>query len=170
MMLLHENGSESAFLSTYAAVWLTLISGAILMKAAHAYWTIGVRVARKRNMPTYVGALLDKMPVWINYFAFVPTLVVFFVVLTIGFKIISSSGLDTLVRVQVGLAMCVLLGWIGGNFVNKADDRLQLVKPIYLVPMAMVVGITAFGLYAMMAWCPEHLAEQWWMPCFHSGG
>ena len=36
------------------------------MKAAHAYWTIGIRVARKRNMPAYVGALLDKMPVWIN--------------------------------------------------------------------------------------------------------
>ena len=170
MMPLHENGSEVAFLPTYAAVWLTLISGAVLVKAAHDCWTIGIRFARKKNMPAYVGALLDKMPVWINYFAYAPTLVVTIVVLVIGGKVIYHSGLDPLVRVQVGLALGVLLGWLGGYFVREADSRLQPFKPIYLVPIAMVGGTLAFGFYAMAVWCPEHLAEQWWMPCFRPVG
>ncbi len=114
-----------------------------------------------------MSALLDKMPVWTNYFAFVPSIAVFVVVLVIGSKILSNSGLDTLVRVQVGLAMGVILGRLVMAIAFKADDRLQPFKPIYLVPMTVVGGVMAFGVYVMLVECPERLAEQWWMPCFH---
>lgn len=162
-------GTESESLSTYATVWLTLISGVILVKAAQQYWTLAIRATHKRNIPAYVNALLDRMPGWTDYFAFVPLVAMSIAVLTIGYKLLFFSGLDTIVRVQVGLAMSILVGWLGGGFVKKADARLQLrpFKPIYLVPMTVVIGIIAFGVYAMMVKCPEHLAEQWWMPCFH---
>ena len=159
--------SESQFtISTYATMWLTLISGAILLKAAHDYWTFAIRVARKRNILAHVEALLDKMPVWTNYFAFMPSIAMFVVVLAIGSKILSNSGLDILLRAQVGLAMGVILGRLLVVIANKADDRLQPFKPIYLVPVAVVGGIMAFGVYVMLDKCPESLAEQWWMPCF----
>ena len=155
-----DSESQST-ISTYATIWLTLISGAILFKAAHDYWALAIRATRKRNIPEHVSALLDKMPVWTNYFAFVPIIAVIVVVVAIGFKILSASGLDTLVRVQVGLAMGVILGRLGVTIGNKADDRLQSFKPIYLVPVTVVGGIMAFGVYVMLVKCPERLAEQW---------
>ena len=160
-----DSESQST-ISTYAAIWLTLISGAILLKAADDYWTLAIRVAQKRNILAHVGALLDKMPVWTNYFAFVPIIAVFIAFLAIGSKILSNSSLDILVRTQVGLAMGVILSRLGWVIANKADDRLQPFKPIYLVPVAVVGGIMAFGVRVMLDKCPESLAEQWWMPCF----
>ena len=158
----------------FATVWLTLISGVILVKAMQDYWSMAtratraIRPTRMRNALAQVGIFWDKRPIWTNCFAFVPATTLLIVFLTIGFKILSNSGLDILLRTQVGLAMGVTLGRLGAPFIKKADDLLQPFKVIYFVPIAAAAGVNIFGLYLMLNKCPEHLAEQWWMPCFHS--
>ena len=162
-------GTETTTISTFATIWLAVISSLVLAKTVQDTWAIATRIARSRNVPTRLGTLLGKAPLLTNYFAFVPVIVIIVVFITVGIKILLHSGLDPLIRIQVGLALGVVVGRLGTTIAMGADRRIRPVKAVYLIPVALVAGTLALGIHAMLAWCPGHLTGQWWMPCFDFG-
>ena len=155
------NESETGTLSIYAAIWLTLISGAILLKASQDFWSLASRRIRKRDPFSWLG----KIPTWMNAFAAPAYIPIFLLIVIVGSKVAVASDLDRLLRLQVLLALGYLVGKIGGNFLMTADDQLRPFRPIYLLPISISTVLLIFMVYMMLNRCPNDLAQHWWMPC-----
>ena len=154
-------------LSAFTTIWLTLVSGIVLVWAAQSYWRKATRAIRKSGIPALLGKALDRLPVWTNAFGFVPAFVLIVVVGPMGFKLLFHSGMDNLLRIQVGIAYCVTMGHLARIIVNKSDARAQELKPIHWVPITAVTAILLVGTLVLWFECPVHLAELWWTPCFN---
>ena len=163
-------GNETNTLPVYVSIWLTLISGAILLKATQDYWSVLSKRIRRLDL----SALLEKaqragfspiIPTWMNAFAAFAYISIFALIIIVGTKIAVASELDRLLRIQVLLALSYLVGRFGSKFIHAADDRLQPFQSIYLLPMSISILLLAFMFFMMVDRCPQNLAENWWMPC-----
>ena len=149
-------------LSLYATIWLTLISGAILMYAAGSQWRWLKRTFEMRN-PLI---LPERMPDWLSGLTFFLTMTFFLLCLTVGIKLIDSYVTEPILQAQVTLAAFVLVGSIMSKFLATSDDAMYLRKPVYWVSLSCSLTVTVVLIIAMFIWCPSHLSEKWWMPCF----
>lgn len=159
------NGEPESGVSIYITIWATLISGAILIKCGlDSLGTLG-RLSHRLGVTRLVDVILGKVPHWANYFAIVPSILVVILAITVGDRIPLYANFDPILQTQVSLATALVAGRVAGAILANADDRIQPVKPINLVPIgacAVLVVLVAFLLFK----CPQSLAEKWWFPCF----
>ena len=161
------NTELDSTISAFTTIWLTIVSGIILVSTAQSYWRMAIRYIQRSKIPALWSEALDKLPVWVNYLGFAPAAAILFVVIPIGAKIVTNSSLDTLLRIQVSLALGVVAGRLAMTIAKRADARTPPFKRIYFVPIAVVMATLALGTYVSLFKCPEGLAEQWWTPCFN---
>ena len=149
-------------LSPYITIWLTLISGAILMTVAYSYWRQLCSWLRK----SFLITLPERVPFWWGGVGVFLVLTSFLLLLSVGNKIIATHITEPILKTQMFLATAAVWGLPTGKILIALDKRIRPFRWLHLIP-ALVACMLALGMgYLMLKECPPHLAKLWWMPCF----
>ena len=146
-------------LSTYVTIWLTLISGVIILKnAQEAYASVSSRMTPVRNALARVGTWLDKRPHWTDYFAFIPVTLLLLALPVVNVQILVKGGLalETLVIAQVSIAMGMVVGKMIVRLTVLTNKRSRH-RPFQPVAFALSTAVALLMLYGVYVFTDKYL-------------
>ncbi len=149
-------------MSLYVTILLTLISGAILLNVAERYW----RSAKNTFLKKYPLSLPESIPSWFSGIPVFIAISFFYLFFTVGNKLVDAYVEAPILKFQVALALFVLVGSIIGKFLASTDDRSRPYTRATWISLIVSLAIVMTIVVLTTAWCPPHLSEQWWMPCY----
>ena len=150
-------------LSPYITIWLTLISGAILMTVAYSYWRQLCSWLRKSFQITFP----DRVPFWWGSVGVFLVLTSLLLLVWVGCKITTTYITEPILKTQMFLALGAMWAIPTGKVLVALDKRTRPFKWLPLIPTTLVACTLALGVgYLMLKEFPPHLSKLWWMPCF----
>ena len=152
-----EEGSDS-FISLYITIWLTVISGAVLLKEADNWRQRLLAVIEKR-----IKSPKELSPYWTPLFSVILSLVVL-LSLSIGAKAVSAIVVEQLLRIQILIASTVLFVWLL-LAVNSMELKIVPYRWKYALPSLLIYIVAILVGFLMAAACPSPFKELWWSPC-----
>ena len=149
-------------LSPYITIWLTLISGAILMTVAYGYWRLLCSWLSKSFQIT----LPDRVPFWWGSVGVFLALTSLLLLASVGCKITTTYITEPILKTQMFLAIGAVWAIPTGKVLVALNKRTGPFRWLHLIP-TLVACTLALGVgYLMLKAFPPHLSNLWWMPCF----
>lgn len=157
-------GDEAGGISstyTLVTIWLTLISGAVLLSLARSY-------LRDTFTPLFNSiplALPTKLPPWMKVALGIAFWALAIIWVVVGGKAIFTYVSEPVLRVQVYFAAFLSIFWVWQKMVNAAqpvhwNSTIRLLVPMF----AGIVLALSMVAYTRLD-CPTSWARQWWVPC-----
>ena len=132
-------------LSPYITIWLTLISGAILMTVAYGYWRQLCSWLRK----SFPITLPERVPFWWGSVGVFLALTSLLLLLSVGNKIITTYITEPILKTQMFLATAAVWGLPTGKILIALNKRTGPFRWLHLIP-TLVACTLALGVGYLM--------------------
>lgn len=152
----------------YMEIGLTTISGLIIAWMLKRYWNRFRDALSRLNVSDRLDSVFDKMPIGIPIILTPILLMLVVTLIIVVSKLAVELGLDRSVRLTSLFAFGIVLGIMLRRVLARMGRGYNRLKDpeLTLVLEAIGGGALLAGFFAMIAYLPASVCQEWWAPCY----